>query len=306
MASLSKGNRRAVLMLSVLAAVCVSVLLFRNALSSGDGRADEVVADVAESGGRAADGELGEFDPNDVDSLTLLRYGLGVIQVRSLLNYRRKGGRFDEPMAVSMLYNWTDEDLEKVLPYMVVKEENKPTYHYREQYERRRRQEYEHKRRAYEYRDGHSEDVGRKGDGEERRERLSNKFTSLTKVDLNSADTALLRRIPGVGAGIANTIVNLRSKLGGFYSVEQLSDIDFISPELYEWFEVKAADLKKINVNKASFQTLNAHPYIKYEQVKDLMNYRRMYGTIKDLHDLRGTNIFTAEELEKLEAYLEY
>lgn len=307
MDSLSKSDRRVVLLLVVVAAGCLCLMMVKGAFG-GEGekvRGDEVER-VKDGEGEEEKVELGTFDPNTVDSLTLVRYGLGSIQIRSLLNYRRHGGRFEEALAVSRLWNWTDEDVEKVLPYIVIEEENKPTYHYREQYEEKRRSEYEHSRKAYEQRVYDHEERLRTEGGEERRTVQSNKFSSLTKVDINTADTALLKRIPGVGNGIAKAIVEMRNRLGGFYSVEQLKEKEYISPELFEWFEVKSGEVKKINVNKASFQTLNAHPYIRYEQVKDLMKYRRLYGTIKDLHDLRGTNIFTAEELEKLEAYLEY
>ena len=44
-------------------------------------------------------------------------------------------------------------------------------------------------------------------------------------LDLNRADTAELKKIPGIGSGIARLIVNYRQRLGGFYQIEQLQEI---------------------------------------------------------------------------------
>ena len=136
-------------------------------------------------------------------------------------------------------------------------------------------------------------------------ERASNKFRSLTKVDVNTADTALLRRVPGVGKKISEAIVEYRERLGGFHSVEQLMEIKMVSPELLEWFEV-SAEVRKIPVNRASFQALNSHPYISYEQTKALLQYIRLYGKVKDEQALVETGIFTKEEVERLKPYLAF
>ena len=42
------------------------------------------------------------------------------------------------------------------------------------------------------------------------------KFSQPTVVELNSADTTLLQRIPGIGQNIARWIVQRRERLGGF------------------------------------------------------------------------------------------
>ena len=138
-------------------------------------------------------------------------------------------------------------------------------------------------------------------------ERASNKFRALTKVDVNAADTALLRRVPGVGKKISEAIVEYRERLGGFYSVEQLRELKIVSPELLEWFEVSSSpNIQRLNINKASFQALNSHPYISYEQTKALLQYIRLYGKVKDEQALVETGIFTKEEVERLKPYLAF
>ena len=315
---MQKSDMRIVVLLSLIAVACVCVMVFADAMRSGEESGAENGADSTQTlksglaGGNMTDASgLQPFDPNTVDSTTLLKYGLGPVQIHSLLGYRRHNGTFDKPLAVSRLYNWSDADVEKVLPYIKIGKEYQKTYAYREQYEKERQAEYEQARKSYEHRDYDSRQEkggsGEKADAYERKYAVSDKFASLTKVDLNTADTTLLKRIPGVGSGIANAIVKQRGKLGGFYKVEQLADLKFVSPELYEWFKVEpSAELHLINITKASFQTLSAHPYISYNQTRDLMSYRRLYGVIKDAEALVGTHIFTKEEVERLAPYLEY
>ncbi|MBQ0024094.1 MAG: helix-hairpin-helix domain-containing protein [Prevotellaceae bacterium] len=138
----------------------------------------------------------------------------------------------------------------------------------------------------------------------EHHEYKSNKFQSLTVVDVNAADSALLTRIPGVGEKISAAIIRYRTKLGGYHDVNQLLDISIVSPELLEWFTADAAAVKQIDVNTASFQELNSHPYITYEQTKAIMRHRRLYGKFEGTEDLQASGIFTSEELERVLAYI--
>lgn len=311
--SFTKSDRRVVMLLSMIAVACVCVMLLHDALVGEEGEKERAAVDAATFGDSilAKRADLPMFDPNTVDSMTLVKYGLGAVQIRSLLGYRRHGGTFEKPLALSKLYNWADADLQKVLPYVEIGEEYQKTYHYREQYEAEQEAEWKERQRRFEERKREymEASASAQNSNSEKAQRydVSNKFKSETKVDLNTADTTLLCRVPGVGRGIANSIVRLREKLGGFYKVEQLDTIKYISPELYKWFEVKdLSGLHLININKASFQTLNSHPYISYNQARDLMSYRRLYGAIKDREGLISIGVFTKEEVERLEPYLEY
>jgi hypothetical protein len=61
-----------------------------------------------------------------------------------------------------------------------------------------------------------------------------------------------------------------------------------------------------MNLNLASFQALNNHPYISYEQTKSLLQYIRLYGEVKDEATLLSIGVFTKEELERLRPYIAY
>lgn len=123
---------------------------------------------------------------------------------------------------------------------------------------------------------------------------------------MNRADTAELKRIPGIGSGIARMIVSYRERLGGFYSVEQIDEIDALGSEAKKWFEVTSPVLRKLEVNKAGLDKLRNHPYMDFYKAKAIVEYRRKRGKIKSLSRLSLFEEFTEKDLEKLSPYLSF
>ena len=279
----SKGDRRAIVALGCIVVFAIGVLMVVDAWKGKerDVKTEEEAAVDAEKKEERGEVVMKEFDPNTVDSLTLIGFGLKPWKVKNFLHYREAGKVFRSAEDLGDTYGWTEEDVEMLASYVRVGKQ------------------YEKKEKKVEEREEWRQQA-------EKTEHTSNKFHTLTKVDVNTADTAMLRRIPGVGAKISEAIVRYREKLGGFYSVEQLREIKMVSPELLEWMEVSSPNVQKILVNEASFQALNSHPYISYEQTKALLQYIRLYGKVKDEQALLETGIFTKEELERLRPYIAY
>lgn len=287
----SNSDRRSIVIIALIAVVLVGVLVVSAPKSGGDA-AVEAEADSTEQTQPVA---LHEFDPNTVDSLSLIGFGLAPKQVQTFLRYRRAGAVFRTPESIAKVYGLTAEDVSRLQPYVRIApeyaERSKPVYYERET-----------------VRQKSASDGSARGNGAEQKRNYPEKFDRLTKVDPNTADTALLQRIPGVGTWISRNIVEQRKRLGGFHAVEQLLEVKYFSPELLEWFEVDTLTTKieKISINTASFQRLNSHPYIAYEQARDLLRYIRLYGRIADIDALRRTGIFAEDELARLQPYLQF
>lgn len=287
----SNSDRRSIVIIALIAVVLVGVLVV-SAPKSGAVAAVEAEADSTEQTQPVA---LHEFDPNTVDSLSLIGFGLAPKQVQTFLRYRRAGAVFRAPESIAKVYGLTAEDVSRLQPYVRIApeyaERSKPVYYERET-----------------VRQKSASNGSARGNGAEQKLNYPEKFDRLTKVDPNTADTALLQRIPGVGTWISRNIVEQRKRLGGFHAVEQLLEVKYFSPELLEWFEVDTltAKIEKISINTASFQRLNSHPYIAYEQARDLLRYIRLYGRIADIDALRLTGIFAEDELARLQPYLQF
>jgi hypothetical protein len=84
--------------------------------------------------------------------------------------------------------------------------------------------------------------------------------------ELNSADSATLVQIRGIGPTYASRIIKYRKLLGGYAHLTQLNEVYGISAVSYEQIKeflyVDASKIKKLNVNNLPFTVLAKHPYI--------------------------------------------
>lgn len=132
------------------------------------------------------------------------------------------------------------------------------------------------------------------------------KFQEVTVIDLNKADTTLLKMIPGIGSGIAGMIVNYRQQLGGFYNISQLEDIRIDYQQLLPWFEVHEEDIIRIPVNQRSVEQLRRHPYLNFYQARALVEYRQRHGAVPNLRVFTLYDEFSAQDFERLNHYLSF
>ena len=130
-----------------------------------------------------------------------------------------------------------------------------------------------------------------------------------TILNLNRCDTAELQLIRGIGPYAAKRIASYREQLGGFYSLDQLSD-STLAPlhidTLVSHFFINPEDVRTMPVNRSSIQALQQHPYLRFQQAKAVYNLRRQKIRLRSLDDLRTLNEFSEEELERLAPYLSF
>ena len=132
------------------------------------------------------------------------------------------------------------------------------------------------------------------------------KYPEGTQIDVNSADTVELKKIPGIGSGIAGSIVRYRERLGGFYSLNQLEEVKHVTPDLLKWFKLENDSVRKVEINKAGLDKLRAHPYLNFYQAKIIIEHRRTKGAIKSLSQLALYEEFAEKDLNRLSAYISF
>lgn len=227
---------------------------------------------------------LQTFDPNTVDSATLRSLGLSAFIAGNVLKYRAKGGVFRTPESFSRLYGLTSEQYETLRPYIRIGE----SYRIREE-----RDTSAHRQTAF------------------RRDTVTpyiiiEKYPEGTVIDLNKADTAMLKRVPGIGSGLARMIVAYRRRLGGFYAVEQLQEIPYVDASVNSWFRIDTLSLRKLEVNRAGLDRLRAHPYMNFYKAKAIVEYRRKRGKLKGIAQLALFEAFSEADLKRLAPYLSF
>lgn len=220
---------------------------------------------------------LQPFDPNTADSVLLRQLGLPVYIVRNILKYRAKGGVFRSPESFSRIYGLKEEVYQKLKPYITIAPLVSVSHV--------RTDTFRQLKDTIPY---------------------IPKYEEGTIVDLNKADTSILKRIPGIGSTLARMIVVYRQRLGGFYDVAQLQEVPHVGVELNKWFVVTPAGLHKIQVNSASLDKLRLHPYMDFYKAKAIMEYRRKRGKIKGLSQLSMFEEFTEKDLKRLSPYLTF
>lgn len=130
------------------------------------------------------------------------------------------------------------------------------------------------------------------------------KFEKGTVIDLNTADTVTLKKVPGIGSYYARRITEYRQRLGGYVAVGQLLEINHLPDTLLCWFCIKDSTIRKIPLNTGTFSELLSHPYLNYEQVRVIVNLRDRKDGIKSPAQLSLYEEFTEQDLERLSPYL--
>ena len=138
----------------------------------------------------------------------------------------------------------------------------------------------------------------------------SEKFPAGTLVELNTADTTTLKKVPGIGSTFARRIIKYRELLGGFYSINQLKEVYGMDSERYEalvpWFAVDTLHLRKLNVNTLPPADLLRHPYLIYQQVQILLRLRKQKSRLSGWENLLLLEEFSDIDRERLTPYLSF
>lgn len=236
------------------------------------------------------------FDPNRADSATLHRLGLPGWMARNVVRYRQRGGRFRRAEDFKRIYGMTEEMYRILAPYIVIPEsmaENDRTA--------QQRQTADTPEASGEERDT----TPLYTPPQQEWERVE-KYPAGTVVELNSCDTTELKRIPGIGSGIARRITAYRQQLGGFYDIRQLREISLDAERLAPWFSIDTTALRPIRLNRASVEQLRRHPYINFYQARAIVEYRRQFGRLDNLRILSPLEEFTREDLERIGHYASF
>ena len=265
----SKSERRAVYVLLVLIAVLVVSMVFIPKQQTPScivgSNPDSLVlkksaSEITRGSGNSnpdSKVELFSFEPNLADSLEFIRLGLSKYVVRNIIKYRQKGGRFNTPEAFSRIYGLTEEKFVELKPYIYISEAftKKPVMVSRVRFPEKQVKK-DTLKRTFKY------PVG-------------------VRVDVNLADTSELKKIPGIGRGIASRIVRYRTRLGD-------------------------ESIRKLEINKASLEQLRSHPYLNFYQAKAIVEHRRKRGDIKSLSQISLYEEFTEKDLQRLSAYVSF
>lgn len=232
------------------------------------------------------------FDPNTADSTTLLRLGLSPWQVQNIYRYRAKHGRYHKPEDFKRVPGMTNEQWKRLGPQVRIAKE----FQYVEQ----------------KTSPASSQPLPKDTEREISVAVMQDSFPRLEKIkagqtiDINTADTTLLKMIPGIASKRAARIVAYRNKLGGFVAVEQAMEATEMPDSVLGYMTVSALPVTMINVNKLSVQQMMKHPYLNFYQAKAIFEHRCNKGNLHSIEELSRLEAFKPTDIDRLRPYITF
>lgn len=223
------------------------------------------------------------FDPNTVTFDELVLLGLPEKTATAIDNYRKAGGKFRKPDDFARIRDIDDSVYNRLSPYINIVRAEQPNKTY-------------------------SKDTKTT-----KKAKTSNQGWQDRKeaaiVELNTADSTQLVAMYGIGPTTARRIISYRRLLGGFYSVEQLREVQNFNEEtyikLYPQFAVDTSKIKRINLNDFKYNDLKRHPYVTTAQLNSIMNYKKLMGRFNAVGDLLKYHLLDTLTYERVQPYLE-
>jgi len=218
------------------------------------------------------------FDPNKADTSELIELGLKPWMAARIIKYREKVRPFESAEDLKKVYNIDTVWLQQAFPYIEI-----------------------------------DQDFAKEALPVERgrfsKENQSLKDSSeFVLIDLNTADTNLLKSIPGIGSFYAKQIVELRERYGGFRSFDQLLGLYKVRDEtltiLSEKTVLDTSSVKRIDLNSCSLKELGRHPYLSWKQARIIMAYREQHQGFRSVKEILRTDVITDSVYLKIAPYL--
>ena len=302
--SFSKGERVAVITILALILILILACLFRPSPKSLSDASlhnlDSLLAlrqaaieaqqqKQAEQPQEVAELHPFPFNPNTITEDEWRQIGLTDRQIRNIMNYRAKGGKFYSKNDLGKLYTISEEDFAQLEPFIVLPEVS----------------------RGKNTKSSEQSGVSTSSTSSEAGSMtVKSEKKTIPIVDLNTVDSTTLVALPQIGGYMASRILDFREKLGGFVNVEQLRDVKGMDEARFAaiqpYIKIGETEIRKIDVNRTDFKTLVHHPYLSYEQVKHIFNQREKRGMIKNWAQLEALLKEDGEVNPLLEFYVKF
>ncbi len=220
----------------------------------------------------------GPFDPNKQTKLGWIQLGLDSVIASRIEKYLNKGGRFFNNEDIKKIYGLPEWFYDSVSPYLLVQR----TIQIQPDLEKATIPD---------------------------RPKVLDTQNHLT--DLNLADSIGLILVKGIGPVFASRILRYRERIGGYISKSQLLEVYGIDSSAFVGIigqvsiDTSVFQIHKIKINSVDFNTLLRNPYLDYEQVKAILNFRKQHSGIRKKNFLEFP--FLSERMKyRLLPYLDF
>lgn len=212
------------------------------------------------------------FDPNTLDATGWKTIGLQDRVIKTIVNYRSKGGRFYKPEDIRKIYGMRQSDADQLVPYIQIQNNNHQTTNNftKNQYE-------------------------------------TSKKSPASIININTATVEDFFSLPGVEKRLAYKMFNYREKLGGYSKVEDIKKTYGMTDSLFEKIRpylTITPKFNKININTAGLKDMESHPSITKEVAQAILIYRNKYGKYQNIEEVKKIAFINEELFQKIAPFI--
>jgi competence protein ComEA len=229
-----------------------------------------------------------DFDPNMASVEELESLGVPTFLANRINNYRSKGGVFFIKTDLLKIFDFPDSLFNTLAPFVLLPDQR-------------------------------VEIIKPKEDGAKKlslkqpveiKERKADLEGSLL-LDINTSDSTQFKKLRGIGSSYARRIISYRTLLGGYQAVDQLREVYGMNDTLFNSIKPyiilsDSVSIRKVPINLATFKELLAHPYIDYEQTKEILNLKSKNGKFRKPEDMFRLKLMDSLAIEQLLPYLDF
>ncbi len=216
------------------------------------------------------------FNPNTINEQEWLALGIPEKVVKTILNYKNKGGRFYKKEDLKKIYGFKTEWYDELKEFINIDNNNN---------------------------NNNNNNVPKSYDTYPKQ---TNK--QIEKVDINTASAEDFQTLRGIGPAYSKRIVKFREALGGFVKVEQVSETyglpDSTFQNILNRLELSDYNIQYILINEADIETLKSHPYISYKKAQAIIKYREQHGAFNNINELENIKALSNDDFKKISPYL--
>jgi DNA uptake protein ComE-like DNA-binding protein len=282
----SKDQRSGIFLLLLLIGLTQGIYFYWSAQKSHENipssqqewLALQVVVDSLKSTQKESKRQIYPFNPNFINDYKGAQLGMSVAEIDRLLAFRKLNKYVNSAKEFQQVTQVSDSLLNSISPYFKFPDwVNQPRKSYYTDYS--------------------------KNDGAKKK--------AIIVKDINKATADDLMQLYGIGPALSERILKRRSTLGAFVSMEQMSEVWGLSPEVIELLQLHFTisdppAIEKIAINDLSSKELAKFPYFNYSLAKEIVIYRSMHNGIRSVEDLTKIKGMPNEKIKIIALYLEF
>ena len=242
--------------------------------------------------------KLCNFNPNNDDYNELRSSGVPKEVAVGIIRWRSYGKVYRVKEDLALVTSMTDSLYDVLEPYIVIADSlaAKPKI-----YPSKPKDKYQPRR-------VHQQEILPQKSSGDTLYKATEKISEKILLEINSADSAALVAVNGIGAKSAAEIVKYRDLLGGFYSVEQISEVKCVTEQnfakILQQICCDSCKIQKIDINFATPKVMIRHPYVSSRALRKIIKQRQLKGGWSRIEEMVEDEILSEDEAKRLAPYL--